>query len=326
MRVIESIVNSGHGSLNPTYLFVHETANPGASALNHKNLYASGWDYAVHYVLDWTGDVYHCMYDNRLAWAVGNGNPYGVSVEICHATNTAQFNKTWDTAVAFCAWYLKKRGWGIDRMMSHDECRRKWGGTDHTDPTGYFAQYGKTFADFKNAVAKAMGGTITPSTGGSSSGGSSSAPSGSVPDLRYRVSVDPKGKSWYAEMKNHTDTGGSGDTFAGDLKSPIRWLAINMPGSYQVKTANGWLPKVYKYNIGDLNNGCAGDGTPITAIRCYYETPDPKKTGYFAIEYQAYTGVWLPAMRDLTDTGGSRDDFAGNGKQITGFRARLVRV
>lgn len=156
MNLIESIVNNGHGYLNPRYLFIHETANPGATAKNHRDLYSRGYANAVHYVCDWTGDVYHCMYDNHLAWAVGNGNPYGVSIEICHATNASDFQKTWDTAVTFAAWYLKQRGWGIDQMMSHDECRLKWGGTTHTDPTGYFRKYGKSWGEFKNAVADAM--------------------------------------------------------------------------------------------------------------------------------------------------------------------------
>lgn len=149
-------------------------------------------------------------------------------------------------------------------------------------------------------------------------------PTTSVPELRYRVSTDQSGKSWLPEMINYKDTGGSSDDFAGNGQ-PIRWLAIKMNGWYQVKTSNGWLPKVHGYNINDLNTGCAGDGTPITAIRCVYQTPDPKKTGVLYIEYQAYTNKWLPAMKDLKDTGGSSDDFAGNGQQITRFRAKLIK-
>lgn len=163
MNLIESIVNNGHGSLNPQYLFIHETANPGAPAINHKMLYSRGYEFAVHYVSDWTGDVYHCMPDDRLAYAVGNGNPYGVSLEICHATNKDDFAKTWKTAVEFAAYYLKKRGWGIDRMMSHNECRIKWGGTTHTDPDSYFNKYGKSWDDFKKEVSAAMNGAVVPS-------------------------------------------------------------------------------------------------------------------------------------------------------------------
>lgn len=161
MNLIESIVNDGHGYLNPQYLFIHETANPGATAKNHRDLYSRGYDFAVHYVSDWTGDVYHCMYDNHLAWAVGNGNPYGVSLEICHATNPEDFKRTWDTSVDFVAWYLKQRGWTTSNLMSHDECRLRWGGTDHTDPIGYFKSYGKSWDDFKNAVADKMNGIST---------------------------------------------------------------------------------------------------------------------------------------------------------------------
>lgn len=164
MKVIEAVKNQGHGSCSPKYLFIHETANPGASAYNHSLLYARGYNYAVQYVSDKTGNVYHCVPDNRLAWAVGNGNKYGVNLEICHETNAADFKKGWDTAVTFVAWYLKTRGWTTANLMSHNECRLKWGGTDHTDPDGYFKKYGKTWADFKNEVKKKMEGTTSSST------------------------------------------------------------------------------------------------------------------------------------------------------------------
>ena len=160
MKLIEDIVNQGHGSLvspNPQYLFVHSTANPGATAKNHRDLYeGKDWQYAVQYVGDWTGVVYHTMPDNRLAWAVGNGNKYGVNLEICEGKTQDQFNKTWHNAVNFCAYYLLKRGWSIDRMMSHDECTKKWGGSDHTDPVPYFKKYNKTWAQFKAAVRDKM--------------------------------------------------------------------------------------------------------------------------------------------------------------------------
>lgn len=158
MRIIEDIVNNGHGSLSPTYLFVHSTANPGATARDHRDYYASGrTQYVVQYVCDWTGDVYHTMSDDRLAWGVGNGNRYGVNLEICEGRNEQEFLGSWDTAVDFCAYYLDKRGWGIERMMSHDDARRRWGGTDHTDPIPYFRKYGRTWQQFVDAVKAKMG-------------------------------------------------------------------------------------------------------------------------------------------------------------------------
>ncbi len=163
MRLVERIVNQGHGYCSPSYLAIHETANPNATALNHVNLYSSGsWQYAVQYVCDWTETVYHCVPDDRKAWAVGGGNSRCVNLEICHATNQDDFNKAYDTAVLFAAWYLKKRGWGMDRLISHDDARRMWGGTDHTDPIDYFREYGKSWQQFKEDVNRAMGSAYTP--------------------------------------------------------------------------------------------------------------------------------------------------------------------
>lgn len=152
------------------------------------------------------------------------------------------------------------------------------------------------------------------------------APTTGAPDVRYRVISQAGGL--LPEMVNHTDTGGSGDGYAGD-GSPILCLGIDMPGWYQVRTqASGWLPAVRGYDMTDLDNGCAGDGSPITEVRCYYETPDPDATGWLAIEYAvANVGEdFLADMRDTTDTGGSGDDYAGNGGDISAFRARIARV
>lgn len=151
------------------------------------------------------------------------------------------------------------------------------------------------------------------------------ATTSSIPKVKYRVRVNGQ---WLAEMTNHKDKTSS-DNYAGILGKPIQYIAINMPGWYQVKTtASGWLPKVYSYNVSDLENGCAGDGSNITAIRCYYETKDPSSTGWLGIEYQAHTrgGSWLAKMHDLTDTGGSSDDYAGNGAAIDGFRAKIIKL
>lgn len=171
----ETICNHGHGYNSAQYLTVHETANPGASAYNHVRLYGNGsWQYAVQYVMDLDGGtVYHCMEDNRKAWAVGNGNSRCVNIELCHATNRADFNKQWDEAVKWCGDYLHKRGWGIDRLISHNDARMRWGGTDHTDPLSYFASYGKSFTQFKAEVAAYM---QTGQTGGTVEQGATDAP------------------------------------------------------------------------------------------------------------------------------------------------------
>ena len=109
------------------------------------------------------------------------------------------------------------------------------------------------------------------------------------------------------------------------------YLAVDMPGWYQARTqSSGWLPPVRGYDADDLEYGCAGDGTPITGIRCYYETQNPAATGWLAIEYAvANVGCAVPAEACATWRTRARrltDDYAGNGGVISAFRARIVRV
>ncbi len=114
------------------------------------------------------------MYDNRKAWAVGNGNRYCVNIELAHATNQADFNSQWDEAVKWAGDYLNKRGWSIDRMISHNQARLNWGGSDHTDPLSYFSSYGKSWNMFVSAVSEYM---ATGKTSGTYIDGSASTPS-----------------------------------------------------------------------------------------------------------------------------------------------------
>lgn len=158
--MIEKIISNGYGALSASYLVIHETANPGATAANHVKLWSNpDYYYQVHYVADWTS-IYHCVPDNRLCYHVGNGNQYCVGIELCHATSQSDFDKVYQTGVTFAADYLKAKGWGIDRLLSHKEAAERWGGSDHTDPISYFAAYGKSWDGFKQDVQKAMAGRI----------------------------------------------------------------------------------------------------------------------------------------------------------------------
>lgn len=143
----EDIVNNGHGALSPSFLAVHSTANPGATAKNHRDLWSRGWDYAVHYTSDWR-EAYHTVPDNRLCWQVGNGNPTCVGIEICEATDKADFDRGIQIAADVCAQILRKHGWGVDRMHPHQWFSNVYGGSDHTDPYPYFARWGYSWNQF----------------------------------------------------------------------------------------------------------------------------------------------------------------------------------
>ena len=97
MQIKEEIVNAGHGYLNPSLFAVHSTANPGATARNHRDLWSRGYDYAVHLTSDWT-EAIHCVPYDRLCWQVGNGNGTCEGIEICEATNASDFRRGTDIA------------------------------------------------------------------------------------------------------------------------------------------------------------------------------------------------------------------------------------
>ena len=145
-----------------------------------------------------------------------------------------------------------------------------------------------------------------------------------IPDLHYRVKTAQAG--WLPEMVNWNDSGPVGDDYAGNAGQPITYVAMKLDhGWYQVRTeASGWLPRVYQYNIYDEMYGCAGDGTPITGIRCGLDHTSAE-VGSWVVCYQVANigGDWFPAMHETHDPSGSGDDYAGNGGRIDRFRASL---
>ncbi|BDF41390.1 hypothetical protein [Eggerthella lenta] len=158
-------------------------------------------------------------------------------------------------------------------------------------------------------------------------GGGVQPPSGYLPDLRYRVKTAQAG--WLPEMVNWSDSGPVGDDYAGNVGQPITYVAMDIPdGYYQVRTeASGWLPAVSQYNIYDEMYGCAGDGSPITGIRCWRDHTKPG-VGAVSVRYQVanLNSVWFTEMYDLRDSGGSGDDYAGDGGRIDRFRACFVTL
>ena len=134
-------------------------------------------------------------------------------------------------------------------------------------------------------------------------------PSGDAPEhIRYAVKTNEDG--WLPFVVDLTD-------YAGWNNNPIVYLAVDMNGHgwYQVKSqANGWLPPVRNCDINDYEDGCAGDGSPITAVRVYYETQDPGKTGWWKAKYRTsncHSNYYDWQYDD--ETGNGQDGYAGDG-------------
>lgn len=157
VTIKRDIVNSGHGYLAPFLLAVHSTANPGATARNHRDLWSRGYDFAVHLTSDWT-EAYQCVEFNRLCWQVGNGNNTCIGIEICEATNATDFQRGFEIAAQVCAQTLLARGWNISVMHPHLWFGQVYGGSDHVDPRPYFARFGRTWDDFANLTQQYLNG------------------------------------------------------------------------------------------------------------------------------------------------------------------------
>ena len=272
----EQIISNGHGSINPSYLVIHETADPGATADQLMAYWRNNPNaYVVHYTMDLDGDVvYHAMADNRKAWHIGNGNSYTVGIELCHATNQSDFDKQWNEAVKWAGDYLHKKGWSVSRMISHNEARLKWGGTDHTDPNSYFESYGKSWAQFKADVAAYMN-TGEVGNGGSIEQGGGTAVSGS---------------------------GGGANLSAGTYTVTASALNVRTgPGVNYVKKSYSQLTANAKQHA--YSNGCLKYGTRVTVYETqngwaripsgWVSTAYLSKSGYSASSSSSKSGTYV---------------------------------
>lgn len=159
MEAEERICTQGHGSIDPSYLVIHDTDDPGADA---DRLWRY-WDspegrakgYQVHYAVDWRGHLVHAVPDDRKAWHCGHGNYKSIGIEICVPTDPADYPSAWSYAVEAARTVLDRHGWGTERMVSHKYASDVWGGSDHQDPIAFFAQMGHTWDEFVEAVGGA---------------------------------------------------------------------------------------------------------------------------------------------------------------------------
>jgi N-acetylmuramoyl-L-alanine amidase len=157
----EYIVNNRPGTaLNPTGQVVHSTADPGAAAQNIRDYFNNHPDAeaSTHAVIDWNS-IIEMIPEDEIAWHAGpTANSQYLSFEMCEpATDDPdrnnKFQEVWNRAVWYCAKTCVKYGWNTnDNIFSHNGISKTYHETNHTDPYGYFAAYGKTWDQFLAAV------------------------------------------------------------------------------------------------------------------------------------------------------------------------------
>lgn len=151
------------------------------------------------------------------------------------------------------------------------------------------------------------GGAVTPVQPSAPTYSGSSG--GQTIHFKYRVRTAQDG--WLPEVVNLND-------YAGIQGHAITDVAIGVDqGSlwYQVHIKGGsWLPAVTGYNINDYNNGYAGNGKIIDAVRVYYNTPADyaNKYGYQKAQYRVSPiNSNYYAWQYDNETGNGQDGYAG---------------
>jgi len=165
MYKVKLIQNNRSGSrLNPKGVVVHETATPGATA-EREYQYFNGGDRgaSAHAFVDWEDVVQTIPYD-EVAWHAGpTANSRYIGIELCRPSSHEpdKFERVWNNAVSLFADLFREHGFGevtVDNLLSHAEVSSRWRESDHTDPVGYFAEYGKTVNEFRDAVQNELNG------------------------------------------------------------------------------------------------------------------------------------------------------------------------
>lgn len=113
----------------PKWIVIHDTANPGADALNHAGyLENQKTEASWHYTVDDRRIVQHLPLDESAYHAGdgarGPGNLYGIGIEICEFKGDdaqARRDLAEDNAAWLVARLLRQYGWGIDQVKQHHD-------------------------------------------------------------------------------------------------------------------------------------------------------------------------------------------------------------
>ena len=147
--------------LNVQGLALHDTATAGATAEDEYNYFNSGnRDASAHAFVDWNGAIQTVPFD-EVAWHAGQiANHRYIGIEMCKPAthNVEQFNAVWNNTVSLFADLIKQYKLSVNDITTHNEISQKWHETNHTDPTGYLKEYGKTIDDFRRDVQKKLNG------------------------------------------------------------------------------------------------------------------------------------------------------------------------
>lgn len=143
-----------HGVGKPEGVVVHETANPSSTIYNEIAYMKANYNNAfVHSFVDAT-HIIDIANTNYLAWGVGfPGNSRFLQFEQVEVHSKSAFAHEISNAAWYTAYLLHQYGLTPNRadydgkgtVWSHRAVAKYLGGSDHTDPVGYYASTGKKY-------------------------------------------------------------------------------------------------------------------------------------------------------------------------------------
>ncbi|KRO00332.1 N-acetylmuramoyl-L-alanine amidase family protein [Companilactobacillus kimchiensis] len=149
-----------NGVGKPEGVVIHETATPGATAQNEATYFNREWSNIYTYVHAFVdnNEILNIKNTDYTVWGAGpTANAKFVQVELCEVSTTDAFarsvaNQAFYTASKLVQYNLPFTP-GVT-VMSHNDVSKKWGETTHTDPVGYFANWGYSMDQFYDLVGK----------------------------------------------------------------------------------------------------------------------------------------------------------------------------
>ncbi|MCF1783343.1 SLAP domain-containing protein [Lactobacillus mulieris] len=233
----------------PEGIVIHETATPGATAANEATYFRREWSNMYSYVhafVDKSG-VIQIHPTNRGVWGAGAiANPRFIQVELCEESTTDGFARSVNNDAIYVASLLKQYGLtpsladgtGSGTIWSHNAVSQYLGGTDHTDPIGYFNKWGYSMSQFFDLVKHYYYGSAQAAS--TEKAGTTSNDGNPAVKVTYTSAI--------AEWKN-PGSGVVGYLQVGASQSVVGKAQVNGKWWYKLSSGN-WVPGEYVYVTG----------------------------------------------------------------------------
>lgn len=302
---------AGARGKNPIGIFIHNDAG----SANANAAFYKGWlpshnlsaGFAHYYVAQ--DGILQAEDDANRAWHCGqtDGNNNYLSIEVCQSMGDLEtFKNNEEKALQLAAQKCKQ--YGITPSTSTIRLHQEVSATacPHRSVEIHGGASGAK-AYFIKRIGELMGMNIDVSV----SMPQASAVASSTPTIYFKYRVRTKEDGWLPEVINLADYAGIPGHAITDISIGVDrgslWYQVHVKGG-------GWLPTVSGYNINDYNNGYAGNGQVIDAVRVYYNTPADyaAQYGYQKAQYRVspLNGNYWPWQYD-NETGAGQDGYAG---------------